>query len=439
MDSLKAFLRANVWLILAALLVAGALYQFVDPAPPREITIAAGSEGGRYHALAEILASELEKQRVAVHVISTAGSAENINLLMDPEGAVSIAFTQSGMEEIVDTGEVSLSSLGGLYYEPVWLFYRKEIGLESVTDLAGRRIALGERGSGTQAVGRYLLEENGLAPDAGALFVEAGGQDAVELLRNGEVDAAFFTLSPESETIRELIALPDVDFADIDRSEAYTARFPFLSSVQIFEGLLDLAHNIPGSDRTTLASTATLVVNERFHPALTPMVLEALSPAIESGGFLEEPGEFPSPHHVGYPLTKEADHYYEYGPPLLLRYLPFWAASLVDRLIIFVIPLLVILIPLSKVAGPLYRWRIRSRIYRWYRFLLEIDRGIVEGRLGGDVAEERRKLADMESELAAIDVPLSYADDLYQLKQHLEYVSRRLAALTTDREPGADA
>lgn len=193
----------------------------------------------------------------------------------------------------------------------------------------------------------------------------------------------------------------------------------------ITEGLLELERNIPPQDRVILASTAMLVVNERFHPALTPLFLEALSRRLGDGGILEHPGEFPSAHNAVFPLTKEAAHYFKNGAPFLLRYMPFWTASMVDRLIIFVVPLLVIIIPLIKLAGPLYRWRIRSRIYTWYRHLQEIERMLAGGRIE-NIATERRRLDEMTEELAAIDVPLSYADELYELKEHVEYVRSRL-------------
>jgi TRAP transporter TAXI family solute receptor len=426
MDNLMAFLKANAWLVLAIVAIAFALYQFVDPAPPREITIATGEPGGRYFGLGEYLEAELKKEGVNLKVVQTAGSGDNMDLLVDPDSEVSIAFVQSGMEQIYDTGETELFSLGSLYYEPIWLFYRKEISPDSIGALKGARVAAGGTGSGTRAVARYLLAENGLlGDDSDITLVDAGGDRAVELLQTGEIDAAFFTVSPQSAIIRTLIDSPAVDFLDIRRSPAYTARYAFLASVPISEGLLDLERNIPEADRRTLASTATLVVNDRFHPAFTPLILELLARRLGRGSILEAPGEFPSPTNVGFELTKEADHFYAYGPPLLMRYMPFWAASLVDRMIIFVIPLLVIIIPLSKIAGPLYRWRIRSRIFTWYRYLLDTDRRIVEGTIA-DPAEELRLLDGLADELAGVDVPLSHSDELYHLKQHLEYVKRRL-------------
>jgi TRAP transporter TAXI family solute receptor len=426
MGSIKTFLQTNAWLAVAVVIISVVLYPFVEPAPPREITMATGGQDGYYHALGTYLKKSLEREGVELNLVSTTGSSENMNLLTDPNGEISIAFVQSGMERVFDTAEDTLYSLGSLYYEPIWLFHRRSVELDTARDLKGLRVAVGAEGSGTRAIVRYLMAENGLHDEGGEfVLVDADGEQAAERLRSGDIDAAFFTVSPRSNTIRTLIDIPEIDFLDIRRSAAYTARYPFLSSVTISEGLLDLERNIPPENRTTLASTATLVVNDRFHPALTPLVLGLLSKRLREGGVLERPGEFPSARNVGFPLTKEAAHYLEKGPSFLLRFLPFWAASLVDRLVIFVVPLLVILIPLVKLAGPLYRWRIRSRIYTWYEHLQETERRLAEGKVGNR-AEEIRRLDLMTEELAAVDVPLSYADELYELKEHVEYVRGRL-------------
>ena len=428
MSSINAFIKANAWLVVTVALVAVALYQFVEPAPPREITMATGDLDGYYHELGTYLQDSLRREGVELKLIPTAGSSDNMELLTDPDSDVSIAFVQSGMEWVFDTGETTLASLGSLYYEPIWLFYRREVALDTARDLTGLRVAVGARGSGTRAVVGFLMAENGL-PGAGdeLIALEVGGKSAVELLRAGDIDAAFFTVSPRSDTIQSLIDMPEIDFLDIRRSEAYTARYPFLSSVSITEGLLDMGRNIPPEDRTTIASTATLVVNDRFHPALTPLVLELLSRRLREGGMLERPGEFPSERNVGISLTKEAEHYLKKGPSFLLRYLPFWAASLVDRLVIFIVPLLAIGIPLIKLAGPVYRWRIRSRIYTWYRHLQETERKLAAGVIENPLKEVER-LNSLTQELATVDVPLSYADELYELKEHIEYVRSRLVS-----------
>lgn len=435
----KTFLKANLWVLAVVALLVVVLFQFVDPAPPKVITIASGSETGRYYELANRLKYELKKEGVTLNVLTTAGSEDNLELLTSEESPVSIAFVQSGMEEIFDAGEVSLHGLTSLYYEPIWLIYRKSLALEFVSDLRNMKIAVGEQGSGTRAVAQFLLNENGLLFGAGNTeLVEFGGDDAAVMLESGEIDAAFFMVSAESDMIRRLIGIEGFDFLDMRRHEAYRARYRSLSSVSITEGLLDLKSNLPAENRMVLAAVATLVVNDKFHPSLTPIVLEAMRRVVSEGGVLEKREEFPSKTNVGYPLTKEADHYFEYGPPFLLRYMPFWAASLVDRLVILIIPLLVILIPLSKLAGPIYRWRIRSRIYRWYKFLRETDQKIIGGTIQENLDMERERLEKLEDELASVDVPLSYSDELYHLRQHVEYVSRRLKSIESAGAKPAD-
>lgn len=423
--SLVSFIRSNVWLPLVIIAVAVVLYQFVDPAPPRTIVMATGSAEGRYFEVGHYLNTELARQGIELQILETAGSGENLARLTDPGSDVSIALVQSGMDRAVDTGAAELHSLGSLYYEPLWLFYRSDLAIDSISGLKGKRVAIGEPGSGTRAVAVYLMGENGLNASEQATLLHLGGEEAVAALGSGAADAAFFTVSPSSETIRSLIALDDVGFLDIRRSPAYAAHHPFLSPVTISEGLLDLERNLPPEDHRTLASAATLVVNDDFHPAFTPLLLEALSRSFRRGGMLEKPGEFPSRLHTDFELTPEARHFFESGPPFLLRYLPFWAASLVDRLVIFIVPLVVIILPLVKLAGPVYRWRMRARIYRWYRFLLETDRKIVQGGVS-DLKEERGKLHALSDELSTVEVPLSFSDELYQLKQHAEYVMRRL-------------
>ncbi|MDQ8199954.1 TAXI family TRAP transporter solute-binding subunit [Pelagicoccus enzymogenes] len=430
----KTFLKANLWVFAAVAVLVFVLFQFVDPAPPKRISIASGSETGRYYELAQRLKEELRQEGVELNIVKTAGSQENLELLTAADRPVSIAFVQSGMEEIFEAGEAQLHGLTSLYYEPIWLIYRKSLEVEFVSDLRNRRVAVGERGSGTKAVAEFLLNENGLlSGDGKAELVEVGGEAAASLLESGEIDAGFFMVSAESDMIRRLIGIEGFDFLSMRRHEAYRARYRSLSSVAITEGLLDLKENLPPEDRVVLAAVATLVVNDSFHPSLTPIVLEAMRRVVSEGGVLEQRDEFPSGENVGYPLTKEADHYFEYGPPFLLRFMPFWAASLVDRLVILVIPLLVILIPMAKLAGPVYRWRIRYRIYKWYKFLRETDQKIVGGTIQEYLDAERERLEKLEDELASVEVPLSYSDELYHLRQHVEYVSRRLNAIESAR------
>jgi len=290
-------------------------------------------------------------------------------------------------------------------------------------------------------VAEFLLEASALKrPGEDPLIksFEFGGEDAIEALENGEVDAGFFVLPADSPMIKRLALNPDLDFLSARRAAAFEGNYPFLSSCDVPAGLLDLAEDVPGTDRVLLAALATLVVNDRFHPAHTPLILEAARAVVGGGGVLERPGAFPTPRFVSFPLTAEAEHYHENGPPFLLRFMPFWAASLVDRMIILVIPLMVFIIPLVKIAGPLYRWRIRSKIYRWYRYLRETDQKIRDGSIDKHTDEQIDQLLELESDLREVEVPLSYADELYDLHLHVGHVLERLKALESGPEEQKD-
>ncbi|MCH6257423.1 TAXI family TRAP transporter solute-binding subunit [Puniceicoccaceae bacterium K14] len=420
-----SFIKTNLWLVVVTLAVFVAFYLMVDPAPPREITIATGSENGRYYELGKRIARKLSEEGVTLHIKQTRGAVDNMTLLNSEDSEVAIAFVQSGMKEIYGREEDTLRSLGSLYYEPIWLFYRKDLELDILPDLEGLKVAVGAKGSGTNAVSGFLLRENGLSRSSiEALQLEE--EEAIEQLVANDIDAAFFMVPVVSDAIDKLIHEESLSFMDMRRYESYEARYPFLTSVKVSEGLLDLKENIPNKSQQALASSATLLVNDRFHPSLTPVVMEALTSVLKDGSLLEKHGEFPSPQFVDYPLTKEADHYFEFGPPFLLRYMPFWAASLVDRFIIFLIPLLVVIIPLSKTAGPVYRWRVRSRIYKWYKYLRETDKKIVAGTISQDIDKELDRIEKLEEELASVDVPLSYTDELYHLREHVAFVAKRL-------------
>ncbi len=432
MIAIKHFLKTNGWMVVVIIAAFLFAFRFVDPAPPNSFTMVTGSEEGRYHQVATRIKAVLAQEGLEVTLVPSAGSIANLDLLSADDNDIAVGFVQSGVENLFDGDTTMLQSLGSLYYEPIWLFFDRNRLVRTVGDLKGMRIAVGSPGSGTKAVAQLLLETSGLLDPDGTDRVEIsdlGGDDAVSALEEGRINAAFFVMGAESPIIKRLAANRDLDFLDVRRAAAYEGNYPFLSSCRIPEGLLDLAANVPDSDRTVIAPLATLVVNDRFHPAHTPLVLEAARKVVGPGGVIEGPGEFPSAHFVSFPLTSEAEHYYKSGPPFLLRYLPFWAASLVDRLIILVIPFMVIIIPLVKIAGPLYRWRIRSKIFRWYRFLRATDQKIRDGSIQDHTGSEIERLEALESELRSVEVPLSYADELYDLHLHVSHVLERLRSL----------
>jgi TRAP transporter TAXI family solute receptor len=400
--------------VLVAFVVA---YQFIKPAPPDRVVMATGSAEGAYHAFALRYAEALAREGIELELRNTAGSVENLRLLHN--GEVGLAFVQGGVGE--DRAESSLTSLGSLYYEPLWLFHRADQPLASLRDLSGHRVAVGESGSGTRALASRLLDDNGVG-NAGRL--DLGGTAAIAALERGEVDAAFLVISAQSPLIADVLRDPAIRLFDFARAPAYTRRYRFLNSVTLPEGAVDLASNIPDRTVRLLAPTANLVSHAELHPAVIDLLLQAANAEHRAGGLLEEPDEFPMPGLLAFPLNKEAERYYEHGPPFLQRFLPFWAASLVDRLKVMLLPLLVLLFPLIKVMPPVYTWRMRARVYRWYDELEDAELRLARGeRDAGWVFDE---LDRIEAEVQRVKVPLSFTDQLYQLRQHIDLVRHQV-------------
>lgn len=419
------FIRANLWFVVVAAVLVVVSLLLLDPAPPRELTLATGQPSGAYHAFGERLKEKLAQQGITLHLRTTQGSAENLRLLTAGTGGVPVALVQTGVP--VPPG-ASLHALGSLFYEPFWVFTRAELRLETLRDLRGRRVAGGAEGSGTLPVALRVLEANGLlGPDAPAVEVlRLGGAEAAAALRRGEVEAACFVGSPGGTLLRELLHDPALRFHGLRRERAYQSTFSNLATLTIGEGQLDLAANIPGEDRVMLAATVSLVANEAFHPGLTPALLEAATALLRDGGALERPGTFPAPRPTDYPLLAEAEHYHKHGPPFLMRYLPFWAATIAFRVFILLVPLLALLIPLFRLAPPLYQWRTRRRIFRWYAHLREVDLHLASGASGTTIDQDIARLQALQDEILTVKVPHSYADELYDLHLHIEWVIRRL-------------
>lgn len=418
----------KMWLpaVVVTLLGFGVAFFFVEPSPPDTVVFVTGGTDGAYYGFAKEYAAELENQGVEVVIKESAGSVENLQVLQDEQEHAVIAFVQGGTAN-ADATE-TLTSLGSVYLEPMWVFYRTDIAdapLDELAPLDGRRVAIGPKGSGTRRLARRVLDTAGVSPDTS----DAGGADAAGQLKSGDLDAAFFVVGPEAGYIAGLLDDPAIEVLDLRRASGFSRLLPYLKTVLLHEGVIDPRRNLPDRDVRLVAPAATLVVNEDMHPALVPLFLEAAGKIHGGGGKLTSPGEFPSPNYVEVPLNEEARRYYKHGPPFLMRFLPFWAASLVDRLKVMLLPLLTLMFPLVRVAPPVIRWRIRNKIYRWYTALRTVDERMQEGLSVREVDEFIQKLKAIESELADVEVPLSYMEEFYNLRLHLDFVTRKLRDL----------
>jgi uncharacterized protein len=415
----------KVWGLLTLIVVVGFVvtYQYVGAPPPKVVRIATGAKNGAYYAFAQRYARLLANDGISLEVVSTAGSVENFDLLK--KGEVSLALVQGG--SATDDDKERLQSLGSLFLEPVWVFTRKQKIIKRFSELKGKRVAVGVAGSGTYLLAMQLLSAAGIT-ESNATLIQGDPAQAIPSVSQGKIDAAFFVASPEAPIIHSVLQEPTIELFNFDRAPAYGRLFPFLTPVTLSEGVMNLEHNIPSHDTTLVAVSANLAARGDLNVSLIPALLKAITRVHQTGGVLEQNRQFPSVDFVDLPLDEDARRYITNGPSFLFRWLPYGTAVLLDRLKILVLPFLALLIPLFRIAPPLYRWRVRSKIYRWYATVREIDSMVQKEAIAGE-AEWINRLKELEREVASVSVPLSYAGELYHLRLHIGFLQEKLEKL----------
>lgn len=411
-------------LLLTGIALAIAIH-YIKPAPPRRIVLATGRTDGAYHQYGLRYQAELAREGVTVVLRPTSGAVENVRLLLDPAAGVDIAFVQGGVGAA--TPNADLVSLGSLYFEPLWVIARGLRDADDLQGLRGRRVAVGPEGSGTRALVDLLLRANGVSSPP-ATLLPITGLDAARALRGGEIDAAVFVASPESATIREAVTIPDVSLLGFSRADAYTRLFPFLSRLTLPEGALSLERDVPRREVALLSPTASLVVRPDFHPALITLFLVSASKIHSGAGVFERPRQFPSPDFTDFPVSDEALRFYRNGPPFLARYLPFWAAALVDRLKIMLLPLAVLLFPLLKIVPPTFRWRTRRKIYRWYDQVQAADVALCTPQPVEELDRLIARLDHVEHQVRQLPIPTAHAESHFHLRLHIDLVRAKILA-----------
>jgi TRAP-type uncharacterized transport system substrate-binding protein len=424
---------AGPFVVLALALLVFA-YWLLDPTPPRRLVMATGTERGAYAEFGTQYAKLLAREGIKVELRHTQGSVDNLALLRNPDSGVDVAFVQGGVEtpkDNDDTANEDLMSLGSLFYEPVWLFYREESArrllkqstLTSVAQLPGWRINGDTDGSGVRAMVNQLLEAN--AVDVrGLTLLNQPTTPAVVSFLAGDIDAIVFVSAPESLMVQMLLRTPGVKLFDFAQAEAYSRRFPFLSPATLPRGIVDLANDQPPQDVRLVAPTAMMVARKSTHPALVQLLVQSAAQIHGTAGWFRHKGDFPNTRNTSLPIAAEATRYYRDGLPWLQRYLPFWFANLVDRMWVVLFSIIAVLIPLSRIVPPLYQFRVRSRVFRWYGQLRALEESA--GKRPAD--ELHKELDEIERKVGLVRVPLSYADELYSLRSHIAMVRNRIGA-----------
>ena len=416
------------------LLVVGlciAAYRLVDPAPPKSVVMSTGQENSAYEAFGKRYAAALAKQGIRVDLRNSPGSQENLQRLRDADSGMDIAFVQSGSTEQAEAERQGLVSLGSLFSEPVWIFLRGKRQLTELRQLRGLKINVGPAGTGVPQLFKNLLEVNNIEPAEVRLGALENTPATVELLA-GRIDGVVFSSAPDAPLIQMLLQTPGIQLMDFPQAEAYTRRFPFLSHVVLPRGIADLGKNLPARDYHLIAPTATLVARADLHPALIDLFVRAAAGIHGGAGWFNGQKAFPSANYTEIPVARDAERYYTNGPTFFDRYLPFWLANFFSRMWVVIIALGALALPLSRILPPLYVWKVRSRIYRWYGKLRAVEQAIegVSAERRNEVYQEQlRRLGEIEEKANHISIPLSFAEELYGLRSHINMVRKRITWL----------
>ena len=427
--SIRAMLVSAGPFILLALVLLTLAYWWLDPNPPKQVTLATGPGQSAYAEFGSRYAKALAQNGIEVRLISSEGSSANLQLLR--EGKADLGFVQGGSDENPLNAQSGIESLGSLFVEPLWLFYKAQAAIDatsndtltSFSQLKTLRINVGTVGSGVPALMDKLFDVNRMEIKTLKL-TKLEQTPATMAFLNNEIDAIVFASAPESPMVQMLLQTPGVKLLDFNQNEAYSRRFSFLTPVVLPRGVVDLAGDVPISDVRMVAPTTTLLARDGVHPAILQLFSQASLKMHGSAGWFNRAREYPNVANTEFPLAQEADRTIRNGVPLLQRYLPFSLANLMERMWLALGIIVAVLLPLSRIVPPLYQFRIRSRIFRWYGQLRNI-----EERLGEKVEPSEvllKELEALEVHAEKVTVPLSYADELYSLRNHIDMVRQKL-------------
>lgn len=425
--------QALLTVALGALFLVAAIIWFVKSAPPRTIVITAGAPGSSFESNAQKYRELLAKKGVTLEILPSQGSLENLQRLNDRNFKVDVGFVQGGVTNPPGTGN-NLVSLGSIAYEPLLVFYRAPSAIGLLSGFAGKRVTIGAAGSGTRALALQLLALNGITPGGSTTLLDLDGNEAAQALIAGRADAVFLmgdTTSPK--VMRQLEVEPGIQMFDFTQANGYSRRISYVNKLVLPEGSIDFGKNVPSHDLNLIGPTVELIARDKFHPALSDLLIEAAQATNGAPGLFKNRGEFPAAIQHDFPISANALRYYKSGKSFFYAYLPFWLASLVSRVVVVILPLIVVAIPALRAIPAAFKWRMQMKINRWYRELLALERGIPGEQTPAKREKLLAQLARIESEVNKMKVTTSFAGQFYDLRANILFVRNAIAPLPSAR------
>jgi TRAP-type uncharacterized transport system substrate-binding protein len=423
------------WLPLLLVLVGGVLLvqKLMHPAT---IRILSGPNESSFRRHAEKYKAIIERHGVKVIVLPSHGALDNLKQLADPKGVADVAFVQGGLSDGLDTSH--LFSLGSMFAQPLMVYHRHGKPVEVLSQLKGKRLAIGPEGSGARTLALKLLKANGMDGPPTVLHELAGEEAANELIA-GRIDAAFMMGDSATPAImRKLRENDGIEIANFRQADGYLRQFRFLSKLTLPEGAYDLGKNEPPETLTLVGPTVELVARNNLDPALSDLLIGAAREVHGGAGMFRNAGEYPAPLARDFPISPDAERYYKSGTQFLYKTLPFWLAKLLARLVVVVLPLLVILIPATRLVPAAYKWLMRSRIIKWYGAMMNIERAMLARPPADEQDMLLRRFEAIEKAVNEMKAPASFGDQLYVLRDHVRLVRDRLVAMAQSMDKSRD-
>ena len=431
------WLASIVALFLVMLAGAAVVWLWLS-APPRTVTLLTGPPGTSFDRYAHYVEGAnreaktydtlLAERGIKLQVVSTDGSADNLKRLIASTSDNVVGFVQGGL--VGYNPPPGLVSLGSVAYQPLWVFYRGSTRIALLSELAGKRIGIGEKGTATNGLARTLLQFNGIQGLPTTLVEEAAEGEAAALL-GGQLDAIFLMGEAASlQTLRTLLRAPNVQLYHFTQADAYVRRVPFLYKIVLPQGAIDFGQNLPVQDVALVGRTVEMLARKELNGALSDIVLDTAHAVHERAGLLARRNEFPQPLPGEYPISSNAHRYYKSGLGFTYELVGnFWLASMINRVVVAIVPLALLIIPAMRILPLAYRWSVQLRIYRYYRPLLRLEDETQPPLTGKRARELLAQLEAIERDVNKLRVPASFAFQFYALREHVDFVRARLNAV----------
>ena len=401
--------------------------------PPDNLVMTTGFEGGAYAIFGERYQQILARENIHLKLLPSSGSVENLMRLKDKSYRIDAGFIQDGTSSFSEAN--NLVSLGAIGYAPLWVFYRSQGTFNYLSELKGKKIAIGPEGSGIRKFAIDLLKLSNIATPP-TILLDLSSTAANKALLAGKIDAVMIFGTDDNVLVKELLNAPKVKLMNFRQAEAYTRLIPALSHVTLPQGILNFSQKIPPQDVHLLAVTTNLIVSKDLHPALIYLLLDAAVEIHSNAGWMNKRGEFPALKELSFPSSNYAERFYKSGRPFLLDYLPFGIAAFIDRTILIMLPLAIILIPIIRSIPWIYSWRHRRKFHQWYRELKNLELEMIESPGPEDISGYHEKIKQIEASINKISVPLAFFDEIYKLQEHVDLVRGKFTRLSNQTKVG---